>query len=191
MILEDEAMLIETERLYIRRMTDADRELTKQIFAEGEFADEYKDNSEMYKLMEDSTWYEICRPDTINGMIFEKGTNEFCGRVCMQRSEDEHPELGIELLRSKQNQRIGPEVIAAFCNWFHKESGISSIRVRIAEANTHSRHVFEKLGAVYIGRCSNLFDETLAWVEANIPDFDREDFDKDAPLTFSLALPLQ
>lgn len=184
-------MLIETERLYIRRMTDADRELTNLIFAESEFADEYKDNSEMYKLMEDTNWHEIYRSDTINGMIFEKETNEFCGRVCMQRINDEYPEIGIELLRSKQNQRIGPEAIVAFCNRFHKAHGISSIRVRIAEVNTHSRHVFENLGAVYIGRCSNLFDDTLAWVEANIPDFDRADFDKDAPLAFSLALPLR
>ena len=44
LFLGDEAMFIETERLYIRRMTDADRELTNQIFAEDEFADKYKDN---------------------------------------------------------------------------------------------------------------------------------------------------
>ena len=183
-------MLIETERLYIRKMNDADRDLTKQIFAEGEFADKYRDDAEMYKLMETAIWEDICQPDTINGMIFEKGTREFCGRVCMQRIDEEYPEIGIELLRSKQNQKIGPEAIVAFSNWYHKEYGISCVRVRIAEENTHSRHVFEKLGAIFLGRQSNLSDVVLAWAEENVPNFDRAELEKEGVPTFSLALPL-
>ncbi len=184
-------MIIETERLYIRAMNDSDRNLTEQIFAEGAYANKYRDDPGMYKQMEDANWLDVCQPDTINGMIFEKGTREFCGRVCMQRIDDENPEIGIELLQKKQNQKIGPEAIVAFCNWYHQEYGIPSIRVRIAEGNTHSRHVFEKLGAVYLGRRSNLSDVVLAWAEANVPNFNRAELEEEGAPTFSLALPLQ
>lgn len=67
----------------------------------------------------------------------------------MQKIDQEVPEVGIDILEDYQNRGYGPEAIAGFANWYGESCHISKIKAPIAAGNTHSTHVFEKLGAEY------------------------------------------
>lgn len=145
-------MQIETDRLHIRQLTEEDRDLMSLIWIGRcptlfDLFDGYKELQE--KFLRDM-WETTQDPTLLTGVIFLKDGGQFCGRVNMQKIDEEIPELGIDLLKEYQNQGYGPETIAAFANWYGEKRHISGIKVRIAVGNAHSIHVFEKLGAEYM-----------------------------------------
>lgn len=83
-------------------------------------------------------------------MIFLRDGDRFCGRVNMQKTDEKILKLGIDFLGEYQNHGYGPEVIAAFANWYGKSRHISEIKALITTVNTRSAHVFQKLRAEYI-----------------------------------------
>ncbi len=183
-------IFIETERLYIRTLDDSDYDLVKQIYDEDSFVKNQKNSPLLYDCLVKTHWDEVTLSNTINGMIFEKATNDFCGRVCMQRTDAEYPEIGIELLTAKRNKKIGPESVIAFANWYYKTYGVQNIHVRIEEDNMHSRHIFEKLGAIYKGRVPYVSESVIRKMEESLSDFKREEFEQRGPLLLSLELPI-
>lgn len=184
-------IFLETKRLYIRNLNDSDYDLVKQIYDEDPFLQREKNDSKLlYDTLIKARWKQITVSSTLNGMIFDKKTDEFCGRICMQKTDTEHPELGIELLSEKQNKKIGPEAIIAFSNWYCNTYEVKTIYIRIEENNMHSRHVFEKLGAVYEGRSLLLPESTIQKMEEILPDFNREEAERRAPFLLSLKLPI-
>ena len=183
-------IFLETKRLYIRSMDDSDYDLVKQIYDEDPFVQSQKGGSQLYGYLIKDHWREVTLSNTLNAMIFEKSTNDFCGRICMQRTDAEYPELGIELLKKKQNQKIGPEAIVAFANWYSTTYDVHTIHIKIEEDNLHSRHIFEKLGALYEGRELLLPKSTIQKIEEFFPDFNREKLEEKAPFLLSLKLPI-
>ena len=142
-------MRIETKRLYIRRMTEDDFELMSRIWMNW-VPVPLQDNIEACEELFRGLWETTQVPTELSYMIFLRDGDQFCGRVNMQKTDEEIPELGIDLLGEYQNQGYGPEAIAAFANWYGASRHISEIKVRIMAANTRSAHVFQKLGAEYI-----------------------------------------
>lgn len=145
-------MRIETKRLYLRQMTDDDFELMSRIWIERcpTLFEMFDDGEELQKKFLRDMWGTTQDPTILTHVIFLRNGGQFCGRVNMQKTDEEIPELGIDLLEEYQNQGYGPEAIAAFANWYGKSRHISEIRVLITAVNTRSAHVFQKLGAKYI-----------------------------------------
>lgn len=145
-------MRIETKRLYLRQMTDDDFELMSRIWIERcpTLFEMFDDGEELQEKFLRDMWETTQDPTILTHVIFLRDGDQFCGRVNMQKTDEEIPELGIDLLGEYQNQGYGPEAIAAFANWYGKSRHISEIKVLITAVNTHSAHVFQKLGAEYI-----------------------------------------
>ena len=125
-------------------------------------------------LLEDfayRVWKRIIAND-YNGLIFLAENNEFCGRVCMQDVENPIPELGIDILKKHQNNGYGPEAIRAFANWYGEKYGIKLLKVRIFQSNSHSIHVFEKLGARFEGLHSFFPDDVVMFIKERFPDLE-------------------
>lgn len=144
-------MQIETDRLYIRQITEEDHGLMSLVWIERcptlfDLFDGDKDIRE--KFLQDM-WKTTQDPALLTGIIFLRDGGRFCGRVNMQKIDQDVPEVGIDILEAYQNQGYGPEAIAAFANWYGENRYVSKVKVLIAAGNTHSTHVFEKLGAEY------------------------------------------
>lgn len=133
-------------------MTDDDFELMTRIWMERcpTLFKMFDDGEELQEKFLRDMWGTTQDPTILTHVIFLRDGGQFCGRVNMQKTDEEIPELGIDLLGEYQNQGYGPEAIAAFANWYGKSRHISEIKVRITAANTRSAHVFQKLGAEYI-----------------------------------------
>lgn len=142
-------MRIETKRLYLRPMTDDDFDLMSLIWMDW-VPVPLRDNQKACEELFCGLWETAQDPTVLSYMIFLRDGGQFCGRLNMQKTDEEIPELGIDLLGEHQNQGYGPEAIAAFANWYGKSCHISEIKVRITAANARSAHVFQKLGAKYI-----------------------------------------
>ena len=87
--------------------------------------------------------------------------NEYCGKLELQDRDIEHPELGISLLEEKRNKGITAKVIKLFAETFCKERCIEYFLIRISSKNSHSIHVFEKMGAILIEKEGNFFADAM------------------------------
>lgn len=145
-------MQIETDRLYIRQITEEDRGLMSLIWMERcpTLFDLFHGNKEIQEKFLREMWETTQDPTLLTGIIFLRDGGQFCGRVNMQKIDQKVPEVGIDILKDYQNQGYGPEAIAGFANWYGENCHIPKIKVLIAAGNTHSTHVFEKLGAKYV-----------------------------------------
>ena len=144
-------IIAKTERLLIRTTDSADFDLVLPLFYESEFGSRVKNNEKLRELLRATSWEEMTQQATLTGLVFLNSTAEFCGTVSMQKTDRDVPEIGIELLKKHQNCGIGPEAITVFGNWYCCKYHIPKIMVRIRKENTHSIHVFEKLGAEFLG----------------------------------------
>lgn len=149
-------MRIETKRLYIRQMTENDFDLMSLIWME-QYPPLFDGSKEVQEKLLRNLWETTQDPTVLTCLIFFRDSNQFCGRVNMQKIDKEVLELGIDLLKEYQNQGYGPEVIVAFANWYGENRHISEIKVCITAANARSTHVFQKLGAKYMQEDPSFF----------------------------------
>lgn len=142
-------MRIETRRLYIRPMTDDNLDLMSLIWLERS-PTLFDNDKEFQEKILPELWKTTKNPSVLSYLIFLRDGGQFCGRVNMQKIDEEVPELGIDLLEKYQNHGYGPEAITTFANWYGENRHVSEIKVRIMTVNTRSTHVFQKLGAEYL-----------------------------------------
>ena len=177
-------MIARTKRLMIRTLDETDYETVLPLLKEGTIASQYADQQVLLEEFAYRVWKRIIAND-YNGLIFLVENNEFCGRVCMQDVENPIPELGIDILKKHQNNGYGPEAIRAFANWYGEKHGIKLLKVRIFQSNSHSIHVFEKLGARFEGPHSFFPDDVVMSIKESFPDLETK-----APFTYYLDLPI-
>ena len=120
--------------------------------------------------------------------IFEKATGQYCGNIEYHKEKDEeYPEIGISLLSDKQNKGIGTEAVICFCNDCFCSEGVDTVLIRIEHNNLRSKHLFEKLGAVYIGnKTIPIFEKLYKEMDRSIPDNSQLGAD-----TYYLKLPIK
>ena len=75
----------------------------KYLKESSSFSDMLKDD-EFVALYKKYNWEEANSPSTYNGMIFRKDTNEFVGKICMQFTDREVPELGIDIMNAMKSE---------------------------------------------------------------------------------------
>ena len=83
--------------------------------------------------------------------LFRKEDHQFLGEVDIHEIEDGELELGITLLKVYQNQGYGPEAVKGLTDWLYQERHQKQVVMHIEPENSHSQHMFEKMGAVNDG----------------------------------------
>ena len=166
-LLEDQMMRLETERLCIRQLTDKDFNLMSLVWTELWPPCFSNDKSALDDLLQ-GFWKTAQDPAILTGLIFLRDGNEFCGRVNMQHTDQKISEVGIDLLKNYCNRGYGSEAVTGFVNWYGIKYHITEVKVCISALNTHSTHMFEKLGAELTGEKS-MFSDLMQTISENLP----------------------
>lgn len=135
------------EGYFLCPMTDADienyEELQHSISGEGS---EYLTTAQKNKV-----WDEALKGDVDRYFSIFEEHGDYCGCIELQNCRSKTLEIGLTLLESKRNQGIAAKVVKLLVQKACSEQEIEYFEVKIKAENSHSRHVFEKMGAVKIG----------------------------------------
>lgn len=179
-----------TSRLLLRKISADDRELIFRLSEESTLLDNRNLTDGFREALQQYCWEEVNSADTYNCLVFRRDNGDFVGKVCMQYIDQPLPELGIDICRDHRGQGYGPEAIRAFCNWYAEEFYLSKVKVRINKGNTHSIHIFEKLGANFIGSTSFVSENALETIKELLPDANLSDLSQDSVREYILELPI-
>lgn len=182
--------IAETQRIVLRQIEDTDRDFVFQLSKESMMFSALPQDEKYQEMYKQTCWEEVTRPSIFNALIFIKGTGDFVGKICMQFIDDSLPELGIDLLKKYQNCGYGPEAIIAFANWYGQTHGLSRIKVRISKENDHSKHVFEKIGAIYSEDTPSFNPGFVAMMKDLLPDADMSALTLNNVRDYILYLPI-
>lgn len=152
-------MVIETRRIIIRPMEKRDED--DYVLLECSF-------SFMKSLTESlpmNTTKQIILDTLSEGKIEvfsldNRLDGQYVGYLCIKSKENGF-ELGINLMQRYRGQGYGPEAIKALTDYLFQSRHITSLAVHIEKNNSHSIHVFEKIGAEYQDEaveCPNVLD---------------------------------
>ena len=135
------------EGYFLCPMTDADienyEELQYRISGEGS---EYLTTAQKKKV-----WDKALKGDVDHYFSIFDEHGDYCGCIELQNCRSKTPEIGLTLSESKRNQGIAAKVVKLLVQKACSEQEIEYFEVKIKAENSHSRHVFEKMGAVKIG----------------------------------------
>lgn len=109
-------------------------------------------------ICKDYMWKQALGDDDFKIFVIFDGNDEYCGSIELPNPQSETPELGINILESKQNKGIAPRTIKLFAEKLYSEKPFKYFIIKISSENTHSKYVFEKLGAVYSDTVENDFN---------------------------------
>ncbi len=179
-----------TARLMLREISADDRELIFRLSGESTCLDTEYLTDGLREALQQYCWEEATSPTNYNWLAFRRETGDFVGKVCMQYIDQPLPELGIDVCRDFRGQGYGPEAIIAFCNWYSEKFKLSKVKVRISKDNAHSIHVFEKLGASFVGSTSYASENTLGTIKELLPDANLSEFSTDRVREYILELPI-
>lgn len=182
--------IVETERLVIRKIQEDDRNLICKLYSDSKLFSVWENIKLISETYRNTLWKEITEENIFNGMIFLKDSNDFVGRVCMQFTDSQIPEIGIDISKDYRNRGFGPEAIVAFTNWYANEHKISKIKVRISIENSHSAYVFKKLGAKYLKSTPYFNTKTLDEFQKVLPEKDISDLYKNTVDVYILEPPI-
>lgn len=101
-------------------------------------------------ISKDMMWEQLLdNADSVFSLFTRKG--DYCGSIELQQPNSNTPEIGIDLLEEKRNQGIAPKAVRLFARRVYEIRKVDYFLIRISSNNHHSKHVFEKMGAVKIG----------------------------------------
>lgn len=104
----------------------------------------------------DMMWEQILKnADSVFSLFTENG--DYCGSIELQQPDSNIPEIGIDLLENKRNQGIAPKAVRLFAGRVCEIRKIDYFLIRISLNNSHSKYVFEKMGAIKIGEEETAF----------------------------------
>lgn len=130
------------EGYFLCPMTDADRADYEELQRQTDGKESLPSNEKWDKIVKGEV-------DRYFSIFHEQG--EYCGCIEFQNYHSTTPEIGLTLLESKRNCGIAAKVVKLLVQKACSEQEIEYFEVKIKAENSHSRHVFEKLGAVKIG----------------------------------------
>ena len=97
----------------------------------------------------DCIWESVMEDTTKFFSIYDY-QGEFCGIIELQKPNTTTPRIGISIIENRRNMGITPSVVPMFMQKVSKIHNVEYFVIQIAKSNSHSRHVFEKLGAELI-----------------------------------------
>lgn len=120
-------------------------------------------------ICKDMMWEQVLNGKDKIYSIFSK-ESEYCGSIELQKPETNTPEIGIDLLENKRNQGIGPRTVKIFAKAFYEVSKVDYFLIRISSRNTHSKHVFEKMGVIPLRTTEGVFKTFMKDFKGRISD---------------------
>ncbi len=105
----------------------------------------------------DAEWDLIKNHSATNIYSIYNISGDFCGNIEINESKNEMPEIGIKIVECKRNQGIARIAVKMLVQKYCKENEIEYFLIKIRSTNFHSRHIFEKMGAVIIGEEDSFF----------------------------------
>lgn len=145
-------------RLY--PIADEDRddytELRRQINGDGTFY--------LNPAIKDIMWEQTLSGHELSYSIFDEA-DQYCGNFEFQKWDPKHPEIGIDLLESMRNKGICPAVVRIATKTFAQQHDVEYFVIEIMSKNSHSRHVFEKMGVTFVGEEDSLYTKSMKVLE--------------------------
>lgn len=123
-------------------------ELCRQINGDGTFY--------INSYYQDIMWEQTLKGETKIFSIFD-GNKQYCGSIELKKPTSKTPEIGIDLMKNMRNQGIASRIVKMFAKRTYEKQEVEYFLIRISSRNSHSKHVFEKLGAILIGEEDSLF----------------------------------
>ena len=127
---------------YLCPLIEADRSAYRELYNEG--SDKYNDDK--YNITDDWAWDRAISGATKVYMIINNN-GDICGNIELQKPESDTPEIGIKLFERFRNIGIAKVIVPLFIRAVCGQQNVFHFVIRIRESNTHSIHVFEKMGA--------------------------------------------
>jgi RimJ/RimL family protein N-acetyltransferase len=148
---------LSTEEYFLYPLADEDREnyveLHRQINGNGTLF--------LNPVTKDTMW-EQALDDVDKSFSIYTVNGGYCGNIELQNSSSTTPEIGIDLMQSARNRGITPKIIPLFAKKISEEYNVDYFLIRISSKNEHSKHVFEKMGAVLIGKEDTVFQKFIS-----------------------------
>ncbi len=138
-------------------------ELHRQIYGEASLF--------LHPLSRDMMWEQVLGGTDKVFSIFDKN-REYCGSIELQHPEADTPELGIDLMISKRNKGIAARAIKLTAQRAYDDKKVEYFLIRISSKNLHSRHVFEKMGAIPFRTAENTFQTFMRNFKASMKNAD-------------------
>ena len=105
----------------------------------------------------DMMWEQVLKGKDKVFSIFNRN-GDYCGSIEIQRPESDTPEIGIDLLENKRNKGIAPKVVVMLAKRAYQDKTVEYYLIRISSRNPHSKHGFEKMGAIPIRTTESSFN---------------------------------
>ena len=135
------------EGYFLCPMTDADIENYEEL----QHSISGEDSEYLTTEQKNKVWDEALKGDVDHYFSIFDEHGDYCGCIELQNCRSKTPEIGLTLSESKRNQGIAAKVVKLLVQKACSEQEIEYFEVKIKAENSHSRHVFEKMGAVKIG----------------------------------------
>ncbi|MBQ8569000.1 MAG: GNAT family N-acetyltransferase [Oscillospiraceae bacterium] len=100
------------------------------------------------KATQDFMWELLKKIENLNYSVFDEN-DEYCGNLVIQDHLSATPEIGIDLLINKRCKGIAARAIRLYAKKAYNKNTIDHYLIKALEANTHSRRMIEKTGAVF------------------------------------------
>jgi len=119
------------------------------------------------RASDETAWLVVYKYTKGNYSVLDNN-GEYCGNACFHNPDAETPEIGIELLEDKRNIGIGPRSVKLLAQTYYADKPVEYFVLKVRRKNTHSRHMMEKLGCVYVGVEENDFKERIEKIEKSL-----------------------
>lgn len=131
--------------LYPMSDIDKDKYVELQLQLNGE-------NSLFYNpISREKLWNDMINEENNKYYSIYDDNGDYCGCIELQNCKSETPEIGLNLVENKRNQGIAAKVVKQLVQKVCKEQDIDYFLIKIKSDNSHSKYVFEKMGAIPIG----------------------------------------
>lgn len=153
-------ILVHNDRYALSKLLESDREeyveLQRQINGDTTFF--------LNPLSKDIMW-DSALSDKGLFIILDEEMN-LCGSVEL-KDESRTPEIGISILEKCRNKGIARNAVDLLMELTYDPENIDYYLVRIEIDNAHSRHVFEKMGAEFLGEDMSTLNRFKEYLEKN------------------------
>ena len=130
--------------------------------------------SQNYGDYAEFVWKKLREDDAIYVSVFLRDDNSYVGNIALRQWSSDTPEIGMDVLLKYRKQGIAYETIPLFAKRILEIKSMKYFLVRIYSDNETSRKLFEKLGAVQIGKEPSEFAEVLE----QLKEKSREQYEK-------------
>ncbi len=111
-----------------------------------------------YDVVKDLMWDGAVNHKRNKSFSIYDVNGEYCGNIEIQNYWSNTPEIGIDLVENKRNHGITVKAVKMLTKQFCKKHHVDYFLIRIMENNSHSIHVFEKMGALLIEQDESMVD---------------------------------